>query len=63
MYADDLTLVANLGSVCFNNVLNIDININNELASLSDWLKLIIMLSLKTKFNAISHSTIGTQNE
>ena len=40
MYADDITLVANLSSFCINNGLNIDININNELALLSDWLKL-----------------------
>ena len=36
MYADDITLVANLSTFCINNVLNIDININNELALLSD---------------------------
>ena len=40
MYADDITLVANLSTFCINNGLNIDININNELALLSDWLKL-----------------------
>ena len=40
MYADDTTLVANLSTFCINNGLNIDININNELALLSDWLKL-----------------------
>ena len=40
MYADDITLVANLSTFCINNWLNIDININNELALLSDWLKL-----------------------
>ena len=48
MYADDITLVANLSTFCINNGLNIDININNELALLSDWLKLN-RLSLKTK--------------
>ena len=40
MYADDITLVANLSTFCINKGLNIDININNELALLSDWLKL-----------------------
>ena len=40
IYADDITLVAHLGPFCINNWLNIDININNELALLSDWLKL-----------------------
>ena len=40
MYADDITLVANLSTFCINNGLNIDININHELALLSDWLKL-----------------------
>ena len=40
MYADDITLVSNLSTFCINNGLNIDININNELALLSDWLKL-----------------------
>ena len=40
MYADDITLVANLSTFCINNGLYIDININNELALLSDWLKL-----------------------
>ena len=39
-YADDITLVANLSTFCINNGLNIDINNNNELALLSDWLKL-----------------------
>ena len=39
MYADDITLVANLSTFCINNGLNMDININNELALLSDWLK------------------------
>ena len=40
MYADDITLVANLSTFCINNWLNIDININNELALQSNWLKL-----------------------
>ena len=42
MYADDITLVANLSTFCISDGLNIDniININNELDLLSDWLKL-----------------------
>ena len=40
MYADDITLVANLSTFCINNGINIYININNELALKSDWLKL-----------------------
>ena len=42
MYADDITLVANLSKFCINNGLNIDMNINNELALLSDWLKVLL---------------------
>ena len=40
MYADDITLVANLSTFCIYNGINIYINLNNELALLSDWLKL-----------------------
>ena len=52
MYADDITLVANLSTFYINNGLNIDININNELALLSDWLKLnrLSLNGRKTKF-------------
>ena len=39
MYADYITIFANLSTFCINNGLNIDININNELTFLSDWLK------------------------
>ena len=35
MYADDITLVENLSKFCINNGLNIDININNEVALLN----------------------------
>ena len=40
MYADDISLLQNVSTFCINNGLNIDIHINNELALLSDWLKL-----------------------
>ena len=63
MYADDITLVANLSTFCINNGLNIDININNELALLSDWLKLNIIIIAKWAKNKtydVSHSTKGS---
>ena len=70
MYADDITLVANLSIFCNNNGLNIDININNELALLSDWLKLnsLSLNGRKTK-RMMFHtpqkgsSTIDTKNK
>ena len=70
MYADDISLVANLSTCCINNGLTIDLNINNELALLSDWHKLNV-LSLngrKTKLMMFhtpqkGSSTIDTKNE
>ena len=70
MYADDITLVANLSTFCFNNGLNIDININNELALLTGWPKLnrLSLNGRKKEIYDVSHSTKGsstidTQNE